>query len=102
MELVETQCNDEIPAYTIDYPWPTIILLLVGGSLTMIAAGDPNLDNSKRIFTMILIIFWVIIWSIILMILWRENHRIESWWWLLIPITVIVLCFVLLVVINIQ
>lgn len=83
-------------------PWPTIIIAVLGASLTIYTAVAPNIDNSRRGFGAILIILWTLLWALLLWILWRNNNRAAAWWLLLIPSISIILFFVFIVVMDLE
>jgi len=81
-------------------PWPTIIISILGAIVVIYSAIAPNVNESRRVFSIVLMILWTLIWALILWVLWRECHRAASWWLLLVPITIIVIFFIVIVVLN--
>ena len=80
--------------------WPAIILALIGGILVVYTAIAPGVDTNARIFGIVLLTLWTIMWALILWVLWRGCRRSISWWLLLIPLIVMGLFFVLIIIMN--
>ena len=80
--------------------WPAIILALIGGVLVVYTAIAPGVNTNARIFGIILLTLWTIMWALILWVMWRDCHRSISWWLLFIPLTVMGLFFVLIIIMN--
>ena len=81
-------------------PWPTIIISILGAVLIIYTAVAPNLDSNRRIFGVVLLILWTLIWALLLWVIWRECRQATSWWLLLIPVIAMILFFVLIIVLN--
>ena len=82
-------------------PWPTIIISVLGAIVIIYTAVAPNVDENRRIFGVVFILLWTLIWAILLWVLWREYHRSASWWLLLVPVIAMALFFVLIIVMNV-
>lgn len=82
-------------------PWPTIIISVLGAIVVIYTAVAPGVVNDRRIFGIILMILWTIVWALILWVLWKECHRAASWWLLLIPVIIMAIFFILIIVMNI-
>lgn len=82
-------------------PWPTIIMSVLGAIVIIYTAVAPNVDENRRIFGVVFLLLWTLIWAILLWVLWRECHRSASWWLLLIPVIAMALFFVLIIVMNV-
>lgn len=82
-------------------PWPTIIISVLGAIVVIYTAVAPNVDENRRIFGIVLMTLWTIIWALILWVLWRECQREASWWLLLIPVIMMALFFILIIVIDV-
>jgi len=78
-------------------PWPAIIVLMVGVILIIYTAVGPNITHNNRIFGVILLLLWTLLWSLLLWIIWREYKRETTWWVLLIPMVSMILFFVLII-----
>lgn len=87
--------------YIDEIPWPTIIVIIIGGTLVIYTAIGPNLNDNRRLFGVVLITLWTIVWALILWVLWKKCHKAPSWWLLLIPVGIMVLFFVLIIILNI-
>lgn len=81
-------------------PWPTIIISLVGAGLLMYTAIGPNIPSDRRIFGVVMILLWTLLWAVLLWVLWSAGHEIASWWLLIVGIGVIVLFFVIVIALN--
>lgn len=82
-------------------PWPTIIISILGAIVIIYTAVAPNVDENRRIFGVVFLLLWTLIWAILLWVLWRECHRSSSWWLLLIPVITMALFFVLIIIMNV-
>lgn len=82
-------------------PWPTIIISVLGAIVIIYTAVAPNVDENRRVFGVVFLLLWTLIWAILLWVLWRECHRSASWWLLLIPVIAMALFFVLIIVMNV-
>lgn len=81
-------------------PWPVIIVSIVGGVMVIYTAVAPGVSTNRRAFGAILLGLWTIAWALILWVIWRECHHPATWWLLLVPITLMVIFFVLIVVLD--
>lgn len=81
-------------------PWPVIIISMVGAIFTVYTAVAPNIDSNRRVFGVVLLILWTVIWALLLWVLWRECRQSTSWWLLLIPLTAMILFLVLIIILN--
>jgi len=82
-------------------PWPTIIISILGAVVVIYTAVAPNVDNNRRVFGVVLMLLWTIVWALILWVLWKDYHRPASWWLLLIPVIIMALFFILIIVMNV-
>ena len=82
-------------------PWPTIIISVIGAIIIVYTAVAPNVNNDRRIFGIVLMTLWTIVWALILWVLWKECHRAATWWLLIVPVTIMALFFILIIIMNI-
>jgi hypothetical protein len=82
-------------------PWPTIIISVLGAIVVIYTAVAPNVDENRRVFGIVLMVLWTLIWALILWVLWKECHRSASWWLLLIPVIIMALFFILIIIMNV-
>ena len=82
-------------------PWPTIIISMLGAVVIIYAAVAPRVDHNRRLFGVVLMLLWTLIWAIILWVLWRECHHSAAWWLLLIPVIIMAIFFILIIIMNI-
>ena len=92
---IETECRVNQP------PWPTIIISILGAIIIIYTAIAPNVNNDRRVFGIVLIMLWTIVWALILWVLWKECHKASSWWILLIPVSIMIFFFVVIIILNI-
>jgi hypothetical protein len=81
-------------------PWPTIIISAIGAGLLMYTAVGQNIPQDRRIFGIVMIILWTLLWALILWVLWREYHIAAAWWLLVIGVAIIVIFFVIVIALN--
>jgi len=93
--IIEPECHINQP------PWPTIIISVLGAIIIIYTAIAPNVNNDRRVFGFVLIMLWTIVWALILWVLWKECHKASSWWILLIPVSIMILFFVVIIILNI-
>src|SRR5437870_128064 len=82
-------------------PWPSIIISVLGAIVIIYTAIAPNVDENRRLFGVILMTLWTILWAVLLWVLWNECHYSASWWLLLIPVIAMALFFILIIILNI-
>jgi hypothetical protein len=82
--------------------WPTLIVCGVGFVVVIYIAINPYIDFQRKFFGTILITLWTIVWGLILWRLWVESYEARCWWLLLIPVTLIILYFILIVILNVE
>lgn len=92
----EKEQKDSIDAI----PWPTILISVFGGILIVYTAVAPDILNNKRVFGIVMIGLWTLLWALLLWVLWRDKYYAISWWMLLVPVTVILLFFILVIIMN--
>lgn len=93
--VVAPSCNIHAP------PWPTIIISVLGAIIVVYTAVAPNVNTDRRIFGIIMMTLWTIVWALILWVLWKECHRAVTWWLLLIPVAIMALFFIVIILMNI-
>jgi hypothetical protein len=98
MEIVENNLLITRPHI---WPWPTIIMILVGAALAIYAIIDGNISKTRRMFGFLMILLWAALWGIILQVLWNSGDQWMAWGMLIFSGTIIVLFFVLILVLNI-
>lgn len=81
-------------------PWPTVIVALVGVGLVIYTGVAPDIDSNVRIFGLVLLLLWTILWGILLWVLWHECHQTVAWWLLILPIAVMLIFFVLIIILK--
>lgn len=82
------------------FPWPVIIVLIIGLIATIYAFFAIDVLQSRRIFAGIILGLWTLIWVLILWLMWSEHHYRATWWMAILPVFVIVLFVVLVLVFN--
>ena len=82
-------------------PWPSIIIGVLGAIVVIYIAVAPGVATDRRLFGVIIMALWTIVWALILWVLWKECHRVASWWLLLIPIAIMAIFFILIIIMNI-
>ncbi len=96
-------CKDQKTSYKpkeSGAPWQMIILAIVGSVFLIYTAVAPNINSNRRIFGIIMILLWTILFSIILWILWRDGLNNVAWLLSIVPISLLVLFFVMIIVLN--
>lgn len=83
-----------------EVPWPMIIVSVVGGGLTIYTAVAPGVSSERRTFGAILLALWTIAWALILWVIWKDCHHPAAWWLVLVPLTLAILFFVLIIVLD--
>ncbi|CAH6420581.1 Hypothetical protein HVR_LOCUS1228 [uncultured virus] len=82
-------------------PWPSIIIGILGAVVVIYTAVAPGVATDRRVFGIVIMALWTIVWALILWVLWKECHRAESWWLLLIPVIIMAIFFVLIIILNV-
>lgn len=101
MDTEEPQSDMEMDKTKDAVPWPTIIISIFGAVLIVYTAVAPNIMTNKRVFGIVMIGLWTLLWALLLWVLWRDKYYGISWWMTLVPVTVILLFFILVIVLNI-
>ncbi len=81
-------------------PWPTIIIAMVGIGLLIYTSVGFGIPTDRRIFGIVMIILWTLLWCILLWILWKEGNWPAAWWMAVIGVAVLVLFFVVVIALN--
>jgi len=82
-------------------PWPSIIIGILGAIVVIYTAVAPKVSTDRRLFGVVLMTLWTIVWALILWVLWKECHRSASWWLLLIAVIIMAIFFILIIIMNI-
>jgi hypothetical protein len=94
-----TETAPECETYTV--PAPVILISVLGAIIVIYTAIAPGVDQNRRVFGIVLMILWTLIWALLLWVLWRECHRAAAWWLLLLAVTAMILFFVLIIIQNV-
>lgn len=81
-------------------PWPSIIVILVGILLVLYTAIGSKINTYRKLFGIVMLLIWTIVWAFILFMLWKDCHHAASWWLLFIPISGMTIFFVLIILMN--
>lgn len=81
-------------------PWPTIIIAGIGAGLLMYTAVGQGIPQDRRIFGIVMILLWTLLWALLAWVLWRECHVAGAWWLLIIGVAILVLFFVIVIALN--
>ena len=94
-----TTCTMD-PVTATGAPWPTILMACVGAGLLMYTAIGQNIPSDRRIFGIVMILLWTLLWAVLLWVLWKDGHLASAWWMLVLGIGIIVLFFVIVIALN--
>jgi hypothetical protein len=86
----------------LDPPWAAIIMLIFGGILLIYTAMGGNINANVKIFGIIMILLWSLLWAFLLYLLWKDNLITSTWWMLVIGVSVLTFFFVLIVILNVD
>lgn len=105
LEMEQTRIKvDNIDNINNNYmSWPALIILILGFIIVVYIAVGPNIAHDRRLFGIILISLWTILWFIILWIVWSEYksaNKAKAWWLLFIPIITILMFFILIILMD--
>jgi len=81
--------------------WSSIVILILGAVVVIYSAVAPGVDQSRRIFGVVMMLLWSILWALILWVLWKNGKRDTSWILLIIPVTIMLIFFVFILIMNI-
>lgn len=81
-------------------PWPVIIMIIIGAAVIIYSAIAP-INQDRRIFGVVMLSLWTIIWSVIIWFLWRECERNAAWLLLIVSVVMMLVFFVLIIIMNI-
>lgn len=82
--------------------WASIIVCVTGFIIVLYIAINPYIDFQRKFFGTILLTLWTILWGLILWRLWEDGYEAQCWWLLVVPITLIVLYFILIILLNVE
>lgn len=82
--------------------WQSIIVFILGAVIIIYAAAAPNVEETKRVFSIVMMLLWSILWGLVLWIFWRDGKLLTSWLVMIVPIVLMILFFVLAVILNID
>lgn len=82
-------------------PWPPILMAIMGVIIVVFTAVAPGIPNDRRLFGVIILTLWTIVWALILWVLWREGRYGATWWLLLIPSAIMILFFVVIIILKV-
>jgi hypothetical protein len=86
----------------LDPPWAAIIMLIFGGILLIYTAMGSNINSNVKIFGIIMILLWTLLWTFLLYLLWKDNFVSSTWWMLVIGFSVLTFFFILIIILNID
>lgn len=82
-------------------PWPLIIMVILGLGLVLYTALlSGNIASARRNFSILLLLLWTLLWSMLLWVLWRQCEDVLSWWLLVFSSIIIITFFILVVALN--
>jgi len=82
--------------------WQSIIVLVFAAIIVIYAAVAPNVEDTKRVFSIIMMILWATLWAIVLWVIWKDGKSLSSWLMLIVPIALMIVFFVLVVILNVD
>lgn len=82
-------------------PWPAVMVLLIGLSFAIYAGVAPDIDSHRRIFGSVTLAIWTIICSLLIWLVWSDNHEEAAWWFGLLAMTIIFIIFIVFIIFNI-
>jgi hypothetical protein len=101
IQTVTSPGKEEIPnKKCTEAPWPTIIIAIVGVGLVIYTGVAPDIEPNLRVFGLVLMLLWTILWAILLWVLWHECHQVVAWWLLILPIAVMLIFFILIIILK--
>jgi hypothetical protein len=83
-------------------PWAAIIMLIFGGILLIYTAMGTNINTNVKIFGIIMILLWTLLWAFLLYLLWKDNFITSTWWMLVIGFSVLTFFFLLIIILNVD
>ena len=83
-------------------PWQSIIVLLFGAVIVIYAAVAPNVQTTRRVFSVVMMLLWSILWALVLWLTWKDGKEVSAWLLMIIPITLMIIYFVLILIMNID
>jgi len=81
-------------------PWPSILIIIIGFSLCIYTGIAPTINSDRRIFGVIIIFLWSILFSLICYVFWENRLYSTSWLISLIPLFILSLFFILIILLN--
>jgi hypothetical protein len=81
-------------------PWPMIIMFLVGMGFLLYTILVARISNSRRQFSIGVIVLWTLLWTLIFWAMWRQRYTTATWWFLLIAVSVLLFFFVVMVTLD--
>ena len=83
-------------------PWAMIIMMITGGILLVYTTLGENIDSNVKIFGILMIVLWTLMWSFILYLLWKDNYITSTWWMLVLGISALIFFFILIIILNVD
>lgn len=81
-------------------PWQLIIIAMVGSGMLLYTILMAKISESRRQFSLGVIILWTLLWVVIFWSLWRRCYTTVIWWLLLFSLSIITLFFVIIVALD--
>lgn len=82
-------------------PWALIIFIVISILLLILIAFSPNISDSKKLFSFIIILFWTIAWSFILYYMWISENYTDTWIYSFMSIIISIIFVVTFVIITV-
>lgn len=79
---------------------PVIIVACLGGAFTIYAAVGPNIPQTIRIFSILVLLLWTILWSLILYVLHKDKYIETSYWMLFLALIPLIYFFIVVVILQ--
>ncbi len=81
--------------------WPVFVMAIIGLGLAIYTAIGPNIKANRIVFGFIFLVLWTIMWCLILWVLWKSGQYKQTWLLLIVPITLAMIFFIVVVILAI-
>jgi hypothetical protein len=82
--------------------WQALAILVFGAFIVIYAAVAPGVQTNRRVFSIVMMLLWAILWALILWITWKDSSNLVVWLLFLIPLSLMIVFFILVIVMNID
>lgn len=98
VDVVEIKRTSVVPKVS----WQAILVLVLGAIIVIYSAVAPGVQDTRRVFSAVMMALWAALWALVLWLLWRDGKGTVAWLLTLVPVALMIVFFVFVILMNID